>query len=95
VLAFVMRGTYLPAFKALRERAAGSRSIDLADLPFIWPADLVQAPDLNYSKAPERRGVSEVRRQAAAKHNAFRRAFSRVLHPFHHDSQAAKAGPDQ
>lgn len=96
VLAVAMRGWYPPPLKALWGRAAGSQpAADLADLPFIWPADLLQVPDLNYPKAPERRGTSEVRHQAAAKHNAFRRAFSRVLHPFHHDSQAARAGPDQ
>lgn len=97
VFAFAIRGTYLPRFKALWERAARSESADLAALPFIWPADLIQAPELSYSphqQASGRRGASEVSHQPPRKHNALLRAMSRVLHPFHHDSQAATAGPE-
>ena len=97
-LAVAIRGLYLPAFKALPNRGEDSRSAGLAALPFLWPADLVQVPELSsapHEKPVERRGASEVRHQPPRKRNAFLRAISRVLHPFHHDSQAATAEPSQ
>jgi serine/threonine-protein kinase len=89
LLAYATRGAYLPAFKSLWARGWGSGSVELADLPFIWPSNLVLVPDVSYPAK-----VTQPRRSAtyerARKKNPFARAMGRVVHPFHHDSQAAK-----
>jgi eukaryotic-like serine/threonine-protein kinase len=109
VLACAIRGTYLPAFNSLWARGRGSEPVELADLPFIWPANQVLVSDLSYPpKQPARARRSAARaihsqlavaRSAheptiatheRARKNPFLRVMSRVLHPFHHDSQAAK-----
>jgi serine/threonine-protein kinase len=96
-LAYAMRGTNPPAFKALRERIAGSQSAELAALPFYWPADLVPVPDLTYPRhqqTPTRRRTSGARYDEARKHNPFVRAMGRVVHPFHHGSRAARVSDE-
>jgi serine/threonine protein kinase len=57
VAALAMRGTYQGAFNSSRSIGKILESADLADLPFIWPANLVLVPDLRYR--PKRRGQAE------------------------------------
>jgi serine/threonine protein kinase len=95
VLAYTIRGTLLLPFNHWWARGTRSESVELADLPFIWPANLVLVPDASYSpKQPElaRRSATHER---ARKKNPFVRAMGRVVHPFHHNSQAAKVSDDR
>lgn len=48
VSAFAIRGTYQGAFNSSRSIGRVLESVDLADLPFIWPANLVLVPDFRY-----------------------------------------------
>ena len=93
VLAYAIRGTYQPAFNSSRSSGKGSESVELADLPFIWPANLVLVPDVSYPpKRPMRArpSASMATHERAQRKNPFVRAMGRVVHPFHHGSQAAK-----
>jgi serine/threonine-protein kinase len=89
VFAFAIRE---PAIRFLRERMAGSRSAELAALPFYWPADLLiaEVPDASHRNAPVRQS-SVAKPEPAKKHNALVRAFGHVFRPFHHDSQTARS----
>ena len=99
---YTMRG-YLPKLKTTAAHGNVSESLDLAELPFIWPANLVLVPAVKYPSRPATRTkpkpsaptpsaplpvLTEGRTQ---KKSPFLRAMGHVVHPFHHDSQAAKA----
>ena len=53
VSAFAIRGTYQGAFNSSGSIGKVLESVDLVDLPFIWPANLVLVPDFRYR--PKRR----------------------------------------
>jgi serine/threonine-protein kinase len=94
VLAYATRGAYLPAFNSLWARGWGSESAALVDLPFIWPANLVLVPDVSYPSKQPMRARRSATHERTRKKNPFARAMGRVVHPFHHDSQAAKVSDD-
>jgi eukaryotic-like serine/threonine-protein kinase len=98
VSVYAIRG-YLPKFNATTARGSVSESVELAGLPFIWPADLVLVPAVKYPTKPAKRtkpkpsepGVPTPTQERAQKKSPFLRAMGHVVHAFHHDSQAAKA----
>ena len=98
VSVYAMRG-YLPKFNSSGAHANVSESAELPDLPFIWPANLVLAPAVKYptkpaigsKPEPSVASVPTPTQERARKKSPFLRAMGRVVHPFHHDSQAAKA----
>jgi serine/threonine-protein kinase len=95
LLAYAIRGTYQPAFHSSRSSRMGSESVALPDLPFIWPANLVLVPDVSYPrKQPTRARLGATHEPIRKKKNPFVRVMGRVVHPFHHDSQAAKVSND-
>jgi serine/threonine protein kinase len=103
VSVYAIRG-YLVKFNATGARANVSESAELPDLPFIWPANLVLTPAVKYPTKPAMRtkpkpsepsepsvSLPMPTQEPARKKSTFLRAMGRVVHPFHHDSQAAKA----
>lgn len=102
VSVFAIR-SYLAKFNATGARANVSESVGLAELPFIWPANLTLVPAVDYPTKPAIRTKPKPSTQApsapaavptqerARKKRSFLRAMGRVAHPFHRDSQAAKA----
>jgi len=85
-------GFYLPPLNSSRSGISGLKSIDPAELPFIWPANLVLVPDLRYPPKRAMRAkpvTSAPMQEQARKKNPFLRTMGRLAHPFHHNSQAA------
>jgi serine/threonine-protein kinase len=94
VSVYAIRG-YLPKLNATAASENVSESVELADLPFIWPANLVLVPAVKYPTKPAIRTKPKPSapepQERARKKSPFLRAMDHVVHPFHHDSQAAKA----
>jgi hypothetical protein len=97
VSVYAIRG-YLPRFNSPGAHESVLESVELAKLPFIWPANLVLVPAVKYPTKPVIRKkpkpsapVPMPTEERAQKKSPFLRAMGHVVHPFHHDSQAAKA----
>jgi serine/threonine protein kinase len=104
---------YRPKINATEASGKVSESVELAELPFIWPANLALVPAVKYPTKPGTRTrlkpsapvpgapvpsgpepsapVPAPTEERTRKKSHFLRAMGRVVHPFHRDSQAAKA----
>lgn len=102
VSVYAIRG-YLPKLNPTAPHGNVSESLELAELPFIWPANLVLVPAVKYPSRPATwtklkpnapapsAPLPVLTERQTQKRSPFLRAMGHVVHPFHHDSQAAKA----
>jgi serine/threonine-protein kinase len=90
VSAYAMRG-YLPRLNSPRASRNVSESVELADLPLIWPANLALVPDVRYKPKRPTRVKPGAPPTEERPRSHFLHAMGRVVHPFRHDSPAATA----